>query len=139
MLDPDRTLEVRCGSCRAKFRPWHRANDSGLQPIQVNRCGLCEGDPLMKLMYAGCEVQLVARNDPWNSQDDQSQVALSPDPSVARELMCRIGLLRSRTFSFVATRFGSCEGLRSEVGLLAAPDGSPSEIRVGAEFPVSVL
>lgn len=50
MLDPDRTLEVRYGNCRAKFRPWYGANDSGLQTIQVKRCGLCEGDPLMKLM-----------------------------------------------------------------------------------------
>jgi hypothetical protein len=41
--------------------PWYGANDSGLQTIQLNRCGLCEGDPLMKLTYEGCEVQLVAR------------------------------------------------------------------------------
>jgi hypothetical protein len=61
MLDPDRTLEVRCGNCRAKFRPWYGANDTGLQTIDVNSCGLCEGDPLMKLVYEGCELQLVAR------------------------------------------------------------------------------
>jgi len=73
MLDPDRTLEIHCGNCRAKFRPWYGANDSGLQTIQVNRCGLCEGDPLMKLMYeklwvaAGCVC-----NRPWKSQDHQS-------------------------------------------------------------------
>lgn len=61
MLDPDRTLEVNCGNCRAKFRAWYGANDSGVQTIHVNRCGLCEGDPLMKLMYEGCGLQLVAR------------------------------------------------------------------------------
>src|SRR5262245_62011139 len=61
MLDPRRTLEVQCGNCRAKFRAWYGASDSGLQTIHVNRCGLCEGDPLMKLMYKGCGLQLVAR------------------------------------------------------------------------------
>jgi hypothetical protein len=61
MPDPDRTLEVQCGNCRAKFRPWYGANDSGLQTIHVDRCGLCEGDPLMKLVYEGCGLQLVAR------------------------------------------------------------------------------
>jgi hypothetical protein len=43
------------------FRPWYGANDSGVQTIHVNRCGLCEGDPLMKLMYEDCGLQLVAR------------------------------------------------------------------------------
>jgi hypothetical protein len=61
LLDPDRTPEVNCGNCRAKFRPWYGANDSGVQTIHVNRCGLCEGDPLMKLMYEDCGLQLVAR------------------------------------------------------------------------------
>ena len=60
MLDSDRTLEVHCGNCRAKFRPWYGANDSGVQTIHVNGCGLCGGDPLMKLMYEGCGLQLVA-------------------------------------------------------------------------------
>lgn len=48
-------------NCRAKFRPWYGANDSGVQTIHVNKCGRCEGDPLTKFMYEDCGLQLVAR------------------------------------------------------------------------------
>jgi hypothetical protein len=60
MLDPDRTLEVQCGNCRAKFRAWFGASDSGVQTIRVKMQHV-RRRPLMKLMYEGCGLQLVAR------------------------------------------------------------------------------
>jgi len=48
MPDRDRTLEVRCRNCGARFVAWYGEEDAGSEVKDVHKCGLCGGDPMKK-------------------------------------------------------------------------------------------
>jgi len=49
MPSPDRTLEVHCGNWGARFVAYYGTDeDADTETINLEKCGLCGGDPLRK-------------------------------------------------------------------------------------------
>ena len=45
----ERTLEIHCDNCQARFIAWYGTEeDADTQTIEVEKCGLCGGDPFKK-------------------------------------------------------------------------------------------
>jgi len=41
---PERTLEVNCTNCGAKFVAYYRFDEENVDTVEVNSCGLCHGE-----------------------------------------------------------------------------------------------
>jgi hypothetical protein len=49
MAGRDRTLEVHCRNCGARFVAWYgEEEDAGAEVKETGKCGLCSGDPMKK-------------------------------------------------------------------------------------------
>lgn len=49
MAGRERTLEVHCRNCGAPFVAWYgEEEDAGSEVKDVDKCGLCGGDPMKK-------------------------------------------------------------------------------------------
>ena len=60
MSDRDRTLEVHCRNCGARFVAWYGAEeDADPEVKEVAKCGLCGGDPMKKDNLKDCVLRLV--------------------------------------------------------------------------------
>jgi len=53
----DHTLEVHCQNCRAKFIAWY--GDAGTQTIDVEKCGLCGGDPWRRDIFKDSVLRMI--------------------------------------------------------------------------------
>jgi hypothetical protein len=50
----DRMLEVHCGNCGARFVAWYGTEeDADTEVKDVEKCGLCGGDPFKKDNFQG--------------------------------------------------------------------------------------
>jgi hypothetical protein len=49
MPERDRTLEVQCRNCGARFVAWYGTEEDAETEVKdVDKCGLCGGDPMKK-------------------------------------------------------------------------------------------
>jgi hypothetical protein len=48
MAGRDRTLEVHCRNCGARFVARYGEEDADTEVKDVDKCGVCRGDPLKK-------------------------------------------------------------------------------------------
>jgi hypothetical protein len=70
MPDRDRTLEVHCRNCGARFVAWYGSEeDADTEVKDVDKCGLCGGDPFKKDNFKDAVLRLIpyvtARNVKW--------------------------------------------------------------------------
>jgi hypothetical protein len=62
MPNRDRTLEVHCDNCQARFVAWYGTEeDADTETIDVEKCGLCGGDPFKKDNFKDATLRLVAQ------------------------------------------------------------------------------
>ena len=67
----ERTLEVHCGNCQAHFIAWYGTEESlDAQTFDVEKCGLCGGDPFKKDNFKECVLRLMAQVTAWNIKRD---------------------------------------------------------------------
>jgi hypothetical protein len=60
MPDRDRTLEVHCRNCGARFVAWYgTGEDPATEVKDVDKCGLCGGDPMKKGNLKDTVVRLI--------------------------------------------------------------------------------
>lgn len=61
MPNRDRTLEVRCGNCRARFIAWYGEEDAPTESVEVDECGLCGGDTFKNDVFKDSVIPLLAQ------------------------------------------------------------------------------
>jgi hypothetical protein len=58
----DRTLEVHCGNCQAHFVAWYGSEeDADTETLDLEKCGLCGGDPFKKDNFKDSVLRLMAQ------------------------------------------------------------------------------
>ena len=58
----ERTLEIHCDNCQARFIAWYGTEeDADTDTIDVEKCGLCGGDPFKKDNLKDCVIRLIAQ------------------------------------------------------------------------------
>ena len=58
----ERTLEIHCDNCHARFIAWYGTEeDADNETIDVEKCGLCGGDPFKKDNFKDAVLRLVPR------------------------------------------------------------------------------
>jgi hypothetical protein len=58
----ERTLEVRCDNCQARFVAWYGTEeDAETETVAVEKCGLCGGDSFKKDNFKDCTLRLMAQ------------------------------------------------------------------------------
>ena len=58
----ERTLEVRCGNCKARFVAWYGTEeDADTETVDVEKCGLCGGDSFRKDVFKDAVIRLMAQ------------------------------------------------------------------------------
>ena len=58
----ERTLEIHCDNCQARFIAWYGTEeDADTDTIDVEKCGLCGGDPFKKDNLKDAVLRLVAQ------------------------------------------------------------------------------
>jgi hypothetical protein len=58
----ERTLEVRCGNCQARFVAWYGTGEEAeTETVDVEKCGLCGGDSFKKDNFKDCTLRLMAQ------------------------------------------------------------------------------
>jgi len=58
---PERTLEVNCLNCGAKFVAYHGYDAENVETVEVNSCGLCHGEAFKRDNVKGATIRLVAQ------------------------------------------------------------------------------
>src|SRR5215469_6544662 len=53
------TLEVRCGNCSARFIAWYGNDDADIQTKDVEKCGICGGDPTKRDIFKDSVLRLI--------------------------------------------------------------------------------
>jgi hypothetical protein len=60
IADRDRTVEVHCRNCGARFVAWYGAEeDAGTEVKEIRKCGLCGGDPFKKDNFKDVILRLI--------------------------------------------------------------------------------
>jgi hypothetical protein len=60
----ERTLEVRCDNCKARFVAWYGTDeDADAETVDVEKCGLCGGDSFKKDNLKDSVLRLMAQVD----------------------------------------------------------------------------
>jgi hypothetical protein len=69
----ERTLEVWCGNCQARFVAWYGTEeDADTETVDVEKCGLCGGDSFKKDVFKDTAIRLIAQVTARNvKRDDQ--------------------------------------------------------------------
>ena len=63
----ERTLEVHCDNCRARFVAWYGTEeDAETETVDVEKCGLCGGDNFKKDTTIRLIAQATARSVRWD-------------------------------------------------------------------------
>ena len=57
--DRERTLEVRCGNCAARFIAWYGEDDDETETKDVEKCGICRGDPTKRDIFKDSVLRLI--------------------------------------------------------------------------------
>jgi hypothetical protein len=61
-LSRERTLEVHCDNCKARFVAWYGTEeDAETETVDVEKCGLCGGDSFKKDNFKDCTLRLMAQ------------------------------------------------------------------------------
>jgi len=58
---PERTLEVNCSNCSAKFVVYYVCNDDNVETVEVQKCGLCHGDEYKRDNFKNATIRLMAQ------------------------------------------------------------------------------
>jgi hypothetical protein len=67
----ERTLEVYCDNCKAHFIAWYGTEESlDAQTFDVEKCGLCGGDPFKRDNFKDAVLRLVAQVTARNVKRD---------------------------------------------------------------------
>jgi hypothetical protein len=57
----ERTVEIHCANCQAHFVAYYGTKeDAKTETIEVEKCGLCGGDPLKRDNFKDCALRLMA-------------------------------------------------------------------------------
>jgi hypothetical protein len=59
-LGPERTLEVSCLNCGAKFVAYYGDDEDNVDTVEVKSCGLCHGEEFRRGNLKGATIRLVA-------------------------------------------------------------------------------
>ena len=58
----ERTVEVKCGNCQARFVAWYGTEDDAeTETVDVEKCGLCGGDAFKKDVFKDTVIRLIAQ------------------------------------------------------------------------------
>jgi hypothetical protein len=64
-------LEIHCDNCQARFIAWYGTEeDANTQKIDVEKCGLCGGDPFKKDNFKERVLRLMAQVTARNVKRD---------------------------------------------------------------------
>jgi hypothetical protein len=75
---PERTLEVSCMNCGAKFIAYYGSDDDDVETVEVQKCGRCRDDEYKRDNFKDATIRLVAlRCRPSSSQGCPTQSAPS--------------------------------------------------------------
>jgi hypothetical protein len=58
---PERTLEVNCLHCGAKFVAYYGYDEDNVETVEVQKCGLCGGDEFKRGNFKNATIRLVAQ------------------------------------------------------------------------------
>jgi hypothetical protein len=58
--EPERTLEVNCSNCGAKFIAYYGYDEENVKTVEVRSCGLCRGDAFKRGNFKGAVIRLLA-------------------------------------------------------------------------------
>jgi hypothetical protein len=58
--EPERTLEVNCANCGAKFIAYYGYDEENVETLEVRSCGLCHGDAFKRDNFKGATIRLLA-------------------------------------------------------------------------------
>jgi hypothetical protein len=58
---PERTLEVICSNCKAKFIAYYGHDEENVEAVEVRKCALCGGDEYKRDNFKGATIRLVAQ------------------------------------------------------------------------------
>ncbi len=56
---PERTLEVNCTNCGAKFVAYYGYDEENVETVEVQSCGLCHGSFRKRDSFKGCKLRLL--------------------------------------------------------------------------------
>jgi len=57
---PERSLEVNCSNCGAKFSAYYGTDADVVYTVHVSSCGLCHGDTFKRNNFKGATIRLLA-------------------------------------------------------------------------------
>ena len=57
---PERTLEVNCSNCGAKFVAYYGFDEENVETVEVTSCGLCHGEAFKRDNFKNATIWLVA-------------------------------------------------------------------------------
>ncbi|MGO9606874.1 MAG: hypothetical protein ACLQAT_26370 [Candidatus Binataceae bacterium] len=58
---PERTLEVNCANCGAKFIAYYGYDEENVETVEVRSCALCHGDEYKRDNFKGGTIRLIAQ------------------------------------------------------------------------------
>ena len=58
---PERTLEVNCLNCGAKFVAYYGYDEENVEAVEVKSCGLCHGESFRRDNFKGATIRLIAQ------------------------------------------------------------------------------
>jgi hypothetical protein len=58
---PERTLEISCMNCGAKFVAYFGYDEENLETVEVRSCGLCHGEEHKRDNFKGATIRLIAQ------------------------------------------------------------------------------
>jgi hypothetical protein len=65
------TLQIHCDNCQARFVAWYGTEDDAeTETFDVEKCGLCGGDPLKRDNFKDCVLRLMAQVTARNVKRD---------------------------------------------------------------------
>jgi len=57
---PERTLEVACSNCGAKFVAYYGYDEENVEAVEFRACGLCHSDESSETTSRGATIRLIA-------------------------------------------------------------------------------
>jgi hypothetical protein len=58
---PERTLEVNCANCGARFTAYYGYDEENVETVEVRSCGLCHGEAFKRDNFKWATIRLVAQ------------------------------------------------------------------------------
>ena len=57
----ERTLEMNCSNCGAKFVAYYGYDEENVDTVEVQKCGLCHGEAFRRDNFKGATIRLLAQ------------------------------------------------------------------------------